>query len=192
MVDTNKDDLLPGVAYFPSLNCDYRPDDIRVDLVVVHGISVPAGCFGGGAINDLFLNRLDCSASPLLKPLAGLRVSAHLLIDRGGKITQFVPFNRRAWHAGKSVWGGRELCNDYSIGIELEGTDQLAYTPRQYDQLVGVIGEIIRSYPHITPARVVGHSDIAPGRKTDPGQAFNWPALHRRLAVCEQKPAESG
>ena len=189
MAKNNYDDLLPGVVYQPSPNCDRRPDDALVDLIVVHGISVPVGCFGSGAINELFLNRLDCSVSPLLKPLAGLQVSAHLLIDRIGKTTQFVPFNRRAWHAGESVCDGRAACNDYSIGIELEGTDQVAYTPRQYDRLVIVIAEIIRCYPRVTPARVVGHSEIAPGRKTDPGQAFNWPALRRQLALLGSESA---
>ncbi|MEL0082365.1 MAG: 1,6-anhydro-N-acetylmuramyl-L-alanine amidase AmpD, partial [Gammaproteobacteria bacterium] len=121
------------------------------------------------------------SVSEELSGLETLRVSAHLLIDRWGIVTQFVPFHRRAWHAGESAWAGRQGCNDYSIGIELEGADGVAYTPRQYDQLVAVVGALMRRYPAIDTDRVVGHADIAPGRKTDPGPAFNWSALHRRI-----------
>ena len=179
--DADYGDLLLGVPYQQSPNCNLRPVGSQINLIVVHGISVPAGRFGGGEVLRLFLNQLDCSELPELAALRGLEVSAHLLIDRAGEITQFVPFNRRAWHAGESVWDGCEACNDYSIGIELEGTDQIAYTPVQYNQLVRVVIELMRRYPQITPARVVGHWEVAPGRKTDPGPAFNWSGLRRRL-----------
>jgi len=181
MTNSSDDDLLPGVTYLCSSNCNNRPTDTEINLIVLHGISLPAGEFGGGVIHELFLNRLDCSGSPLLASLRGIEVSAHLLIDRTGEVTQFVPFSRRAWHAGKSVWGEREACNDYSIGIEMEGADNFAYTPRQYDRLVETLIWLMRRYPQITPARVVGHFEVASGRKTDPGPAFNWAALRRRL-----------
>ena len=166
-----------------SPNRDLRPQSATIDLAVIHGISLPAGKFGGEAISELFLNQLDCSAQSNFASLSGLRVSAHLLINRRGQLTQYVPFIERAWHAGQSTWQGRENCNDFALGIELEGTDEVAYTPVQYDRLVEVLALLITTYPNITTQRVTGHSDISPDRKTDPGPAFNWPALRRRLAT---------
>ncbi len=149
-------------------------------LVVVHGISLPPGTFGGPGVRDLFLNRLDPRAHPYYASIAGLRVSAHFLVRRDGGIVQFVECDERAWHAGRSSWRGRSRCNDFSIGIELEGTDDRRYTHAQYDALAALVSAIARRYPI---AGVAGHADIAPGRKSDPGHAFDWPrwrALLRR------------
>lgn len=159
---------------------DARPDGVVIDLLVIHGISLPPGEFGGGWIEDLFMGRLDATAHPFFEQVAQLRVSAHLLIRRDGQCLQFVPFTRRAWHAGQSSFRGRERCNDYSIGIELEGADETAYEPIQYVQLASITREIMTTYPSVTGERIVGHSDIAPGRKTDPGPAFDW-AHYREL-----------
>lgn len=161
-----------------SPNCDDRPADEAISLLVIHNISLPPGEFGGGFVPALFTNTLDSNAHPYFATLAGLQVSAHLLIDRNGGITQFVPFGKRAWHAGQSCFGRRERCNDFSIGIELEGEDWTPYTDAQYQQLLVVSRALMAAYPQITPARIVGHRDIAPGRKTDPGLAFDW---HRFL-----------
>ena len=169
----------------PSPNCDARPDPDDISLLVIHGISLPPGRFGGGWIDRLFTNTLDARAHPYFAQIATLRVSAHLLIDRRGRLTQYVPFARRAWHAGVSSFEGRERCNDFSIGIELEGTDTQPYTRRQYTRLVRCVHAIRARHPRITPARIVGHSDIAPGRKTDPGPAFDWAYLH---ALLESRP----
>jgi N-acetyl-anhydromuramoyl-L-alanine amidase len=165
----------------PSPNCDARPEPDDISLLVIHGISLPPGRFGGGWIDRLFTNSLDAQAHPYFAQIATLRVSAHLLIDRRGCLTQYVPFARRAWHAGVSSFEGRERCNDFSIGIELEGTDTQPYTQRQYTRLVRCVRAICARHPRITPARIVGHSDIAPGRKTDPGPAFDWAYLHALL-----------
>jgi AmpD protein len=172
---------LTQVRCVPSPNCDERPPGSAIELLVIHGISVPPGKFGGDYIDRLFTNRLQSEAHPCFEEMASLRVSAHLLIRRDGSLTQFVPFHLRAWHAGVSHFGGRERCNDFSIGIELEGTDTVAYTARQYRRLATVTRLIMRYYPAVTPARVVGHSDIAPGRKTDPGPAFDWKRFRRSL-----------
>ncbi|MEQ1440670.1 1,6-anhydro-N-acetylmuramyl-L-alanine amidase AmpD [Fontimonas sp. SYSU GA230001] len=172
---------LAGARRVPSPNCDARPDADDISLLVIHGISLPPGRFGGPWIEALFTNRLDAAADPYFAGIAALRVSAHLLIRRDGAVVQFVPFVRRAWHAGVSSFDGRERCNDFSIGIELEGTDERPYTARQYRRLARVIGVLRRHYPRITPQRVVGHSDIAPGRKTDPGPAFDWARLRSLL-----------
>ena len=150
-----------------------------IDLLVVHAISLPPGVFGGAAIDDLFLNRLDTIAHPYYAGLAGLRVSAHFLIRRDGGCTQFVPCLKRAWHAGESHWRGRARCNDFSIGIELEGADEVAFADAQYDALVRLTRALKSAYPI---ADVVGHSDIAPGRKTDPGPRFDWPLYRALLA----------
>ena len=131
----------------------------------------------------LFLNRLDTGAHPSYASLEAVHVSAHLLIDRRGRCTQFVPFDRRAWHAGVSCWRGRHRCNDYSIGIELEGTDERAYTKAQYRRLRAVLEALLRAYPRLSPEAVVGHLEIAPGRKTDPGPAFDWPRVLRSLPI---------
>ena len=163
----------------PSPNCDDRPDGCAVSLIVVHGISLPPGEFGGDAITRLFTNRLDAADHPAFATIAELRVSAHFLIRRDGALLQFVACERRAWHAGKSSWQGRDRCNDYSIGIELEGADTLPYAAAQYAMLARLVRALGRRYP---VEDVVGHSDIAPGRKTDPGPAFEWERLARLLA----------
>ncbi|MCB1774406.1 MAG: 1,6-anhydro-N-acetylmuramyl-L-alanine amidase AmpD [Gammaproteobacteria bacterium] len=173
---------LTGVAHTPSPNADERPADCEVDLLVIHNISLPPGEFGGPHIADLFQNRLDPARHPYFATVAALEVSAHLLVRRDGSTTQFVALDRRAWHAGQSVFCGRERCNDFSIGIELEGTDDTPFTPAQYASLSRLTNEIRHQYPRITPARIVGHSDIAPGRKTDPGPCFDWPRYHQMIA----------
>ena len=168
---------LPAAQQAASPNCDDRPTGQRPELIVVHGISLPPGEFGGPWIDALFTNSLPADAHPYFEGLAGLRVSAHLLVRRDGSVVQYVPFHRRAWHAGTSQWRGRERCNDYSIGIELEGTDAAGYEPAQYAALARAVAALCRSYPGLSPERVVGLSDVAPGRKTDPGIAFDWPLL---------------
>lgn len=167
------DHLLEGANYLPSDNHNQRPDT-EISLVVIHNISLPPGEFGQGHIEDFFTNQLDVEAHPYFQSIKDLKVSAHLLIKRDGQITQFVPFNKRAWHAGTSCYQGRENCNDFSIGIELEGTDHDSYTEAQYQALNHALEVLKSSYP-IT--NIVGHSDIAPGRKTDPGEAFDWSKL---------------
>lgn len=144
------------------------------DLIVVHGISLPAGEFGGPWIDALFTNTLDPAAHPAFADLAGLRVSAHVLIRRNGELVQYVPFTRRAWHAGASSHCGRDCCNDFSVGIELEGTDSVPYEPVQYAVLARLVRALREWAPSLAAAPVVGHSDVAPGRKTDPGPAFDW------------------
>jgi AmpD protein len=161
----------------PSPNCDPRPLSAVVDLLVVHGISLPPGEYGGPWIDALFANSLNPEAHPSFWDIFQLRVSAHVLIRRGGETVQYVPFHLRAWHAGKSSFAGRPSCNDYSIGIELEGTDHGPYTRWQYRRLADLVLALQREYPAITRDRIVGHSDIAPGRKTDPGPAFEWAHL---------------
>jgi AmpD protein len=172
---------LRDVRYCASPNCDERPPGATVDLIVVHGISLPPGKFGGPWIERLFTNRLDSTAHSYFREIEGLRVSAHALITRSGDVLQFVPFHRRAWHAGQSIFQGRERCNDYSIGIELEGADEIPYEPTQYAVLASVIGALWKAFPALPRENVVGHSDIAPGRKTDPGPAFDWIQLWRLL-----------
>ena len=166
---------LPDMEHRPSPNADERPDRRVVDLLVIHNISLPPGVFGGGWIEDLFLNRLDPAAHPYFATVADLRVSAHLLVRRDGTPVQFVALDRRAWHAGESVFCGRERCNDFSIGIEMEGTDEAPFSETQYRTLIALTRVITAHYPSITPQRIVGHSDIAPDRKTDPGPLFDWP-----------------
>jgi AmpD protein len=167
----------------PSPNCDARPDPDDISLIVIHGISLPPGEYGGPWINDLFTNRLDPAAHPYFATVANLRVSSHLLIRRDGEMVQYVPFRMRAWHAGESRFQGRSACNDYSIGIELEGQDDQPYAPQQYDRLAAVIQTLARTFPAISTDRIRGHCDIAPGRKTDPGAAFDWLVLNERLAT---------
>jgi len=157
-----------------SPNTDQRPDQADISLLVVHNISLPPEQFGGPYIGQFFSNCLDPNQHPYFAYIADLKVSSHLLIDRLGNITQFVPFNQRAWHAGVSEFEGRSNCNDFSIGIEMEGADNIAYTDSQYDVLTAVTQVLLEAYPLITPSRIVGHMDIAPGRKTDPGPAFDW------------------
>lgn len=165
---------LDQARYCPSPNFNQRPPHVNINLLVIHNISLPPGEFGGGHIEKFFQNLLDVKQDPYFKIIADLQVSSHLLIDREGKITQFVSFDDRAWHAGKSVFRGVENCNDYSIGIELEGTDDLPYTLEQYDSLAKVTRQLLINYPTLTADRISGHDQIAPGRKTDPGPAFDW------------------
>jgi AmpD protein len=180
--------LLDWARQVASPNCDERPAGVHADLIVVHGISLPPGEFDGPWVDLLFTNALPRDGHPYFATVADLRVSAHLLVRRTGEVVQYVPFHRRAWHAGTSSWQGRERCNDYSIGIELEGTDHAPYESTQYAMLARVIAVLCRSYPGLTPGRVVGHSDVAPGRKSDPGPAFDWPRL-RSLVQFELEVA---
>ncbi len=172
-----------------SPHCHERPLNTEIDLIVIHGISLPPGQFGTRYIEDFFCGKLVTSLHPYFKTIAELRVSAHLLISRTGEVIQFVPFSQCAWHAGVSSFQGRANCNDFSIGIELEGTDVLDYTDSQYQQLKKVIGALMAVYPRITPANIVGHVDIAPTRKTDPGPAFDWARLRCSLQESMEKEA---
>lgn len=172
---------LTGAARIPSPNFDDRPDADDVSLIVVHCISLPPGEFGQSYIDQLFCNRLDPAAHPYFEEIYQLKVSAHLLIKRGGEITQYVPFDKRAWHAGVSSYQGRERCNEFSIGIELEGADDIPYTEAQYRQLAAAIKTLLKTYPKLSQQRIAGHSDIAPGRKTDPGASFDWKKLRQML-----------
>ncbi len=156
---------------------------MTLDLIVVHGISLPPGEFGGSGIDELFCNGLDPTEDPYYAKIIDLRVSSHVLISRKGDITQYVPFTARAWHAGESSHRSREQCNDFSIGIEFEGTDDSAYEPIQYERLAELVEVLRRAYPSLQSAEIVGHSDIAPGRKTDPGEYFDWEFLHRLVAM---------
>lgn len=165
----------------PSPNFDARPAGAEVELVVVHGISLPAGEFGADAVTRLFCNELDPCEHPSFRDLEGLRVSAHAFIDRTGGITQYVSFLARAWHAGDSRFRGRSACNDFSIGIEVEGTDTVPYEPVQYEALAGLVRTLMARWPAIESDRVVGHADVAPGRKTDPGLSFDWGRFRRIL-----------
>jgi AmpD protein len=180
--------LLDWARQVPSPNCDDRPAGVEADLIVVHGISLPPGEFDGPWIDLLFTNALPRDSHPYFATVADLRVSAHLLVRRTGEVVQYVPFHRRAWHAGASSWLGRERCNDYSIGIELEGTDHSPYESAQYAMLARVIAVLCRRIPSLTPGRIVGHSDVAPGRKSDPGASFDWPRL-RSLVQFELEVA---
>jgi len=169
--------LLTSVLYRPSPHQDTRPEGTSIDMIVIHGISLPPGEFGSNTVEAFFCGNLDASSHSTLADIANLRVSAHLLIKRTGDIIQFVPFTQRAWHAGESFFEGKTNCNDFSIGIELEGTDDIPYEAMQYMQLGKVITALMRAYPCITPERIVGHVHIAPGRKTDPGPLFRWSYL---------------
>jgi AmpD protein len=166
-----------------SPNCDERPQHLPVSLLVVHGISLPPGEYGGSGIDEFFCNRLDPDAHEYFACIKDLRVSSHLLIRRDGELVQYVPFSKRAWHAGQSCFKGQEACNDYSIGIELEGQDDEAYTEVQYQQLAATMHLLRKHYSEIDDHSIVGHSDIAPGRKTDPGPAFDWPRLYALLKI---------
>lgn len=176
--------LQPSVRHLASPHQDDRPDPEDISLVVIHNISLPPGEFGGSWIDDLFVGRLDAGAHPYFHQIAALRVSSHLCIFRNGSVTQYVPFHRRAWHAGESNWQGRERCNDFSIGIELEGSDDRAFAPAQYQRLVEVLLALFARYPRLGSRKMAGHSDIAPGRKTDPGPHFDWSYLHALLAAA--------
>lgn len=166
--------LVEGARYMPSPNCDERPDGAMAEVLVIHSISLPPGQFGGLGIEQFFCNTLDPEEHPFYQEIRDLRVSAHLLIRRNGEVVQFVPLHRRAWHAGQSCCDGRTRVNDFSIGIELEGADHQPFEPVQYQVLAELTRAIRQIYPRITPDRIYGHSDIAPGRKTDPGPYFDW------------------
>ena len=178
---TINDHRLAEATFVPSPNFGERPDPTDIDLLVIHNISLPPGQFGTEAVTDFFTNRLDASAHPYFESIAELKVSSHLFIKRDGKVIQFVPFNKRAWHAGKSCFQGRDNCNDFSIGVELEGTDDVPYDDRQYAALAGVTQCLVKHYPGIRNDRITGHENIAPGRKTDPGPSFSWDYYHSLL-----------
>ncbi|HEY0940751.1 MAG TPA: 1,6-anhydro-N-acetylmuramyl-L-alanine amidase AmpD [Steroidobacter sp.] len=175
---------MPGARQVPSPNFDARPGGILPELIVVHGISLPPDEYGGPWIDRLFTNSLPPELHPYFEKIKELKVSTHLLIRRDGELVQYVSIHDRAWHAGASCYQGRERCNDFSVGIELEGSDEVAYEPGQYRVLSAVILELCKAYPSLSPARVAGHSDIAPGRKTDPGPAFDWQRLHALLRAA--------
>jgi AmpD protein len=176
--------LMLGVRQLASPNHDARPPGVEADLIVVHGISLPPGEFGGPWIDRLFANTLPAEMHPYFAEVCSLRVSSHLVIQRDGAATQYVSFIDRAWHAGTSNYQGREACNDFSVGVELEGTDTLEYETVQYDVLAEVVAALCAAYPRLSPQRVVGHSDISPGRKTDPGPAFDWPRARGQIAAA--------
>ena len=169
---------LRDADFIPSPNCDERPAGVQPELIVIHCISLPPGCYNGHAVADFFTNRLDFTAHPYYRKIAGLRVSSHLFIRRDGQLTQFVPFNLRAWHAGRSSYRGRPDCNDYSIGIELEGQESEAFTSAQYARLAEATRSLLKDY-NIKEEGIVAHSDIAPGRKTDPGPLFEKDFLRK-------------
>jgi AmpD protein len=173
--------LLIGVRQVLSPHFDERPHQVAPTLIVVHGISLPAEEFGGPWIDRLFTGNLPADAHPAFAEVAPLRVSAHVVIRRDGALTQYVPFGARAWHAGRSSYQGRDACNDFSVGIELEGADQIAYAEPQYLSLSRLIRALCEAYPTLSESHLVGHSDIAPGRKTDPGPAFDWARLRKLL-----------
>ncbi len=179
-VDTDTG-LIEPARQCASPNYDERPDSAEPELLVVHGISLPPGEFGGPEIEQLFTNKLDWNAHPYFGGIRDLHVSAHLLIRRDGEVVQFVPFTHRAWHAGDSFFRGRVCCNDFSIGIELEGDDETAYTDAQYENLIAITRALVGAYPGISGREIVAHSDISPGRKTDPGHVFDWLRLYDGL-----------
>lgn len=173
--------ILDAARHVPSPNCNARPPGTDIELIVVHAISLPPGQFGGPWIDRLFTNELPRNVHAYFDEICSLRVSSHLLIRRDGELVQHVPFHARAWHAGESEYRGRKDCNDFAIGIELEGCDDTPFERAQYDGLVHVVRELIAAYPSLSPEHVVGHCDIAPGRKTDPGPAFDWRRFRRLL-----------
>jgi len=187
-IDVDRAGMVRAAAQEPSPNCDDRPPGVEITLLVVHNISLPPGQFGGTAIAELFTNRLDPAAHPYFATIRELRVSAHFVIGRNGALTQFVSCARRAWHAGASSWRGQTQCNDFSIGVELEGTDLLAYEAVQYRVLARLTRALCRRYPI---ADFAGHQDIAPGRKTDPGPAFDWARFRRLVAAVPRRRAAS-
>jgi len=182
-LDPSSDRLL-GARQVASPNFDDRPDGCGISLIVIHGISLPPGVYGGPEIDRFFTNRLEPGEHPYFEEIAHLRVSSHLLVRRDGEVVQYVPLLKRAWHAGESSFDGCSACNDFSIGIELEGQDEEPYTPVQYERLADVIHTLIGAFPELSTQRLAGHCDIAPLRKTDPGPAFDWEQLRQRLAAC--------
>ncbi|MBF0142118.1 MAG: 1,6-anhydro-N-acetylmuramyl-L-alanine amidase AmpD [Magnetococcales bacterium] len=182
--------ILP--RFLPSPHCDDRPPGTVIDLLVVHAISLPPGEFGGGFVDDLFLGRLEAAAHPSFEEICRLRVSAHFLVGRGGGVTQYVPVMKRAWHAGVSSWEGRERCNDFSVGVELEGDAKTPFTGLQYEALTTLVAVLSRRLAGLCPDRIVGHQDVAPGRKWDPGPCFDWShfrgLLRRGVALPAWEP----
>lgn len=176
-----EDGWASGVKASPSPHCNSRPPEDRISLLVIHNISLPPGEFGGGFVQPFFAGTLDAGLHPYFAEIASLRVSAHFLIERDGTITQFVSCLQRAWHAGASSYGRRSDCNDFSIGVELEGADTVPYTAAQYESLLALTRGLMSAYPDITPHRITGHEFIAPGRKSDPGPAFDWQGYFRGL-----------
>lgn len=174
--------LIEDIPFIASPNADARPENTEIDLIVLHSISLPPGEYGGPWIEKLFINQLPASEHPYFEEIKDHKVSAHVVIRRDGTAQQFVPFSQRAWHAGKSCFEEREACNDFSIGIELEGTDDSAFEDIQYQKLAEIIKSLEITYPGIRRERLAGHSDIAPGRKTDPGSGFDWGKLRRLLS----------
>ncbi len=173
MIINKKTGLISPATLCMSPNQDERPDQ-KVDLIVIHGISLPPAQFGGDSIERFFQNKLDCTEHEYFEKIEGMKVSSHLLIKRGGELVQFVPFHKRAWHAGESSYQGRTACNDFSIGVELEGTNDLAYEEIQYETLCNVVHTLCDTYPGLDCDKITGHCHIAPDRKTDPGPSFNW------------------
>jgi AmpD protein len=174
--------LIPGITCLCSPHSDDRPDGTEIDTVVIHSISLPPGEFETDAINDLFLGCLDVTSHPYFQTIPSLRVSSHFLIDRKGHLIQYVPVIRRAWHAGVSSFHGRERVNDFSVGIELIGSDEQPFSDQQYHALQYLLRALQEALPGLSPERVVGHCDIAPGRKTDPGPTFDWDRFRASLA----------
>lgn len=173
--------LIEPARQCASPNQDERTGAADPELLVVHGISLPPGEFGGPEIEQLFTNCLDWDTHPYFGEIRGLEVSSHLLIRRDGQLVQFVPFTHRAWHAGESYFRGRSCCNDFSIGIELEGVDDTPYSDAQYESLIAVTQALLSTYPSLSTREIAAHSDISPGRKTDPGPAFDWVRLYDGL-----------
>ena len=185
-----KNGLLEGAVQHESPNQDQRPEGVEPELIVVHCISLPPGHYGGPGIRQLFCNRLASDEHPYYAEIAGLLVSAHVVIMRDGTIHQFVPFHRRAWHAGESAYCGRSACNDFSIGIELEGVEDGEFEAIQYHQLAAIVAALCKAYPTLSFERMIGHSDIAPGRKFDPGSGFDWQRLLNLLKEEKRDHAE--
>jgi len=176
-----KNHKLEQAKYIESINCSDRPDSNDISLLIVHNISLPPGKYGGGHVIHFFQNNLDVSIDTYFEEISNLKVSSHLFIDRKGSVIQFVPFNKNAWHAGVSNFKGRENCNDFSIGIEMEGMDDDIYTDDQYETLCSITSCLMNVYPKITSENLVGHCDVAPSRKTDPGECFDWDRYKENL-----------
>ena len=178
-----ENNLLSSVRLVISPNQSERPPGNEIDLLIIHNISLPPGEYGTGCIDQLFCNSLPQDAHPYFAEIANLKVSSHLLIERSGEVTQYVAFDKKAWHAGDSLYCGKENCNDFSIGIELEGTDFEAFTEQQYDSLIVITNLLLMDYPCLNLDRIVGHSDVAPSRKTDPGPLFDWSRYRSSLST---------